>query len=271
MITIRNVLKDYGKKQVLDDVSLYFPTGVHGLLGPNGAGKTTLMRCILGLVPYQGEIIMQGDTADIGYVPQNFQMMEELSVLEALEYVSLLKGLKGYNLSFILEQTNLSNEKHKKVKHLSGGMLRRLGIAQALIGDSKILLLDEPTVGLDPKERVHLRNLIETLGRERCILLCTHIVEDVQQVGNSVAILHKGKVLIQENKVNLTEKMNGKIGVITIKPDNLATLEQQARVLQVHAQGDTLRCHIYQDPLPIGATPIDISLEDMYLALTQNA
>ncbi len=271
MITIQNVTKKYGKKKVLDDISLTFPLGVHGLLGPNGAGKTTLIRCILGLVPFQGMIETEGKKSNIGYVPQHFQIMEELTVKEALEYVSLLKGFKKYDLTPIFEQTNVWEERNKRVKHLSGGMLRRVGIAQGLIGDSNILLLDEPTVGLDPKERVHLRNLIETLGRDRCIVLCTHIVEDVQQIGDTVAILHEGKVLIHEKKENLTKQMAGKIGVITIRPEELPALEERVKVLQVHTEEGGLRCHIYGDPLPKEATPSGVSLEDMYLALTKHA
>lgn len=270
MIHIQEVTKAFKGKKALDAVSFDFPQGVHGLLGPNGAGKTTLMRCILGLLPYKGTIETATKQEAIGYVPQHFCMMEELTVEEALEYVALLKGIKHADLTPILQATNLEEQRKKRIKHLSGGMLRRVGIAQALLGAARILLLDEPTVGLDPKERVHLRNLIQALGKERCVLLCTHIVEDVEQIGDSIAILYEGKVLLHEEKEALKQSMDGRIGEVTIPAQALSELEQTVQVLQVHQEGENLRCTVYGD-LPAGSVPVAASIEDVYLALTNHA
>lgn len=271
MIAIENVTKSYNKKQVLNGVSLRFGKGVHGLLGPNGAGKTTLIRCVLGLVPFQGTVTAQGGTKNIGHLPQQFRMMEELTVEEALQYVAILKGTTSSEVPEAMRQTNLTGEKEKKVKHLSGGMLRRLGIAQALLGQADILLLDEPTVGLDPKERVHLRNLIGELGKTRCVLLSTHIVEDVEQIGDSIAVLHEGNVLIHEGKEALRQSMAHAIGEVCMQPEELPDWEKRVRVLQVQTEENGLRCRVFGNPLPAGVLPVDAGLEDIYLALIQNA
>lgn len=270
MIQITDVHKSYGQKQVLEAVTLSFGPGVHGLLGPNGAGKTTLLRCILQLVVYQGEIKVEGGPQQAGYLPQQYRMMEELTAEEALQYVAILKGVSTSFVAPALEQTHLAKEKKKKVKHLSGGMLRRLGVAQALLGDANVLLLDEPTAGLDPKERVHLRNLIEELGRTRCVLLSTHIVEDVAHIGETIAVLDHGKVLVHRQKEALLEDMKGTIGELTIPAQELGHLEETMQVLQVRTEGEQVQCRVFQDPLPDTVRPIDASLEDIYLALLKN-
>ena len=177
-LKIDNLSKNYGKKSVLKNINLDITPGILGLLGPNGAGKTTLMKCITGLISnYNGTIKYNDNIFDkepgknplLGYLPQRFSLFKQLAVIEAMEYISICKGIKR-NLSEIeniLESVNLIEEKRKKIKNLSGGMLRRFGIAQALIGDPKILIIDEPTSGLDPKERVRFRNILMKLPKNK--------------------------------------------------------------------------------------------------------
>lgn len=266
MLQISNVNKSFGTKHVLHDVSLALTAGVHGLLGPNGAGKTTLLRCILGLLPYEGSIVPDAKEAGIGYLPQQFRMFPELRVEQAMEYIALLKETDD-SVPAVMEWAHLLPERTKKVRHLSGGMLRRFGIAQALLGTSEILLLDEPTVGLDPKERVYLRNLIAELGEDHLILYSTHIVEDVEHVADTVTILTEGVIRHHGSVQALLASHNGQFGQILIPPSALDALEKTVQVLQVRPVHGHLLCKVYGEPLPPEAEPAPATLEDVYLAM----
>lgn len=191
--------KRFGRKMVLNDISIHLDDGVYGLLGPNGSGKTTLMRCIAGVLPATSGTIRAPE--QIGYLPQKFGMFKELKVFEALEYFAELKGIprneQDNAIGKCLASVHLEHQANDKVKTLSGGMVRRLGVAQAILGDPKLLLVDEPTAGLDPEERLRFKNLISEIGKERTVLISTHIVEDVEALCNHIIIMAKGQIIFQ--------------------------------------------------------------------------
>lgn len=223
-LKISNLSKSYGSVQALDNVSFDINKGMYGLLGPNGAGKTTLMRTLTTLMPIEKGSISYGDILWdnenkirklIGYLPQHFSMYSNITVEEALKYIATLKNVKDSEIDsqiqFVLEKTNLLDEKNKKIKELSGGMVRRLGIAQAIIGDPKILIVDEPTTGLDPERRIAFRNLLNRLGRDRIIIISTHIVEDIEATCDQVCVLNKGKVLYNGTVSDMRNIVKNKI------------------------------------------------------------
>ena len=191
-IEIKNLSKNYGKKQALDHVNLTISQGMFGLLGRNGAGKTTLMKTLVTLLKkQQGSITICGipveETAEIrkivGYLPQDFSMYPNMTVYEAMDYLGVLSGMskeeRRKRIPKLLKRVNLQDDRGKKVKALSGGMRRRLGIAQAILHNPKVLIVDEPTAGLDPEERVRFRNLLSEISEERIVILSTHIVGDI--------------------------------------------------------------------------------------------
>lgn len=209
MLEIKNLSKKFGKKTVLNNINYTFENGIYGLLGPNGSGKTTLIRAITGLysVPKNTVIFNSVDTksnkkflSDVGYLPQSFGMFKELTVREMLTFFANIKGI-GKNDSEkdivnTLELVNLSDEIDSKVGKLSGGMVRRVGIAQALLGNPKVLIFDEPTVGLDPEERLRFKNIISNLPKDKIIIISTHIVEDVEALCERIIIMNTGKILV---------------------------------------------------------------------------
>ncbi len=202
MIQVRELVKRYGKKQALDGVSFSLGPGVTGLLGPNGAGKTTLLRCMLGIIdPSAGEVIFSEEASvprrSVGYLPQKYGLLKELSVGEALAYFATLKrvppGEVAADIDECLRRVNLLDSKATKVGALSGGMVRRVGIASALLGNPSVLIFDEPTAGLDPEERVRFKRLVSSLAETRSVLISTHIVEDIEAVASNVIVLDQGK------------------------------------------------------------------------------
>ena len=211
LIEIKGLNKYYGKKQALCDINLTIRQGMFGLLGRNGAGKTTLMKTLACLLPKKdGEIRVCGIPIEnageirriIGYLPQEFSMYPTMSVAEAMDYLGILSGLaaveRRQRTDRLLEKVNLTDQRHKKIKALSGGMKRRLGIAQALLNDPRVLIVDEPTAGLDPKERVKFRNLIAGLGRDTVVLLSTHIVSDVEKIAGHMLMMSEGRIILNE-------------------------------------------------------------------------
>lgn len=214
MLEIKNVQKKYGNKVVLNSVSVEFGQGIYGILGENGAGKTTLFRCIADLIEdYSGEIVIPKE-ARMSYLPQSFGMPEELSVVEVMEYISLLRDKKSADVEqirYLLELLNLEKQSTKRVRQLSGGMLRRLGIAQAFMGDSNIVILDEPTAGLDPEERLRFKRALGALEKERLILLSTHLLTDVEDVCEKVVVLHEGAICFRGTVEELKDMAAGKV------------------------------------------------------------
>ena len=211
-IKIEGLSKSYGKVQVLKEVDLQISTGLFGLLGPNGAGKTTLMKILSTTLPwnegqvtiYDYNLLKESDKVRelLGYLPQHFHAPGQFTGREFLHYVGSMKGLsdkkeRTEQVERLLEEVNLQPQANKKVKSYSGGMKRRLGIAQALLGNPKLIILDEPTAGLDPSERIRFRNIIEKLSKNYTIILSTHIISDIESSCEKVAVLNHGEVLFQ--------------------------------------------------------------------------
>jgi len=220
-IKITNLTQRYGKKIALKDVSLEIETGLYGLLGRNGAGKTTLMRTMAGLLPVNaGEIDICGVPVSnipevrklIGYLPQEFSLYPNMKVEEVLDYIGVLSDLsrpvRQDRIDELLEKVNLQQHRRKKVKSLSGGMKRRLGMAQALLHNPQVLIADEPTVGLDPEERVRLRNLLADEAKDKIVILSTHIVEDIDAVCENTAILDDGHLVYNGTIAALIQMTN---------------------------------------------------------------
>lgn len=221
MLKIENLYKKFGNKVVLNNLNLETDGKIIGLLGPNGAGKTTLMKCITSIYKYEGEIQLNKNKikdVNIGYLPQKFNFFGNLTVRESLEYVCLLKRVSETNIvDTSLRKVNLENESDKLVKNLSGGMLRRLGIATTLIGNPPLIVVDEPTVGLDWLERISFRKILKELSTNSSVIISTHIVEDIDNIADVVAIMDKGSVKVIGNVEELKEKIKGR--VILLKED----------------------------------------------------
>lgn len=223
MLEIRNLNKSFRKKSAVDNLSLSLGSGAYGLLGPNGAGKTTLIRCLTNLYKFDGEIKYRGDSirgnktymSEIGYLPQKFGAYRELTAEENLYHFCVLKDipkdLRKKEIDRVLEMVNLSDERGKKAKALSGGMTRRLGIAQVLLGSPDIMIFDEPTAGLDPEERLRFKMIISSLPKDRLILISTHIVEDVDALCNGIVIMKDGRVRFNGSTGELKSLAKGKV------------------------------------------------------------
>ena len=244
---IENVSKKFRDMTAVDDVSLQITPGVWGLLGANGAGKTTLMRMIAGIMqPSSGEIRYNGipikelkeSYRDIfGYLPQEFGFYPEFSVKDYLEYVAALKGLtvkeSKRKIGELLEGLSLSHVNNKKITKLSGGMKRRVGIAQALLNDPEVLILDEPTSGLDPGERVRFRKLLSEFAHDRIVLISTHIVSDVEYIATQNAIMKNGKLLSTGTTEELVQQLNGKVWSTTIPLNQLPEYEKELQIVNI--------------------------------------
>lgn len=218
MIDIIELTKTFGKKTVLSEVNLKFNVGVYGLLGPNGAGKTTLLRSMLGLYKIQkGDILYNNKsikknsefTKKIGYLPQTFGLFKEITVFDMMAYLATLKGIEQskqkYEIDKCIDHVNMTEHLREKVGSLSGGMVRRLGIAQALLGNPQVVIVDEPTAGLDPEERMRFKNLISLIKENRAIVISTHIVEDVEALCSDIVILDKGKIVGSGNSESICD------------------------------------------------------------------
>lgn len=282
-LSIEHISKQFKDIKAVDDVSLLITPGVWGLLGANGAGKTTLMRMIAGIMkPTAGTIRYDGIPIgelkeryrDIfGYLPQEFGFYPEFTVKDYLKYVAVLKGLTERDsrrrIDELLEQLTLSHVRNKKIIKLSGGMKRRVGIAQALLNEPEVLILDEPTSGLDPGERVRFRNLLSEFAHDRIVLISTHIVPDVEHIATQNVVMKGGKLLAGGTTEELVELVRGKVWTARIPMDSLAEYERRLPVVNIRNEDDgqiSIR-YIAEQPCTDDSRPAAPHLEDLYLWL----
>lgn len=283
MLTLDHVSKIFGKAApAVDDVSFVAKAGVLGLIGHNGAGKTTLMQMIATLTkPSAGQIFFHDEDIVetpnairncLGFLPQDFGVYPNLSALEFMQYFAALKGVKDpQRIRHLLELVNLHDQAHRSTAEFSGGMRRRLGIAQALLNDPEILVVDEPTAGLDPEERLRFRNLLAELGQEKLVIMSTHIVSDVEHIASQLAILRNGKLLAFATPEQLLEQARGRIWSASVDSATFAELSKTTQVLNAQrsivegvAQHQVRIAHPVQPC--IGAELSEPSLEDALMA-----
>lgn len=280
-IVINNLSKNYGKKSALENVSVTIHSGMYGLLGRNGAGKTSLMRILATLsVPSSGEISMNDipikETAKIreivGYLPQDFSFYRNMSVYGAMDYLGLLSSIpdkvRKERISALLEQVNLKENMRTKVKALSGGMKRRLGIAQALLHNPQILIVDEPTAGLDPEERIRFRNLLSEFAEDRIVILSTHISSDVESSCENIGVLDNGRMIWCGGTEELVKQAEGKVYLISAAKKKDKLIKKKYTVLNIIASGSGTQYRVLSDTPPEEKHILqDSTLEDGYMYL----
>lgn len=278
-IKVENLTKKFGSKTALNNISLTINEGMFGLLGRNGAGKTTFMRILTTVSDFDcGSIhICDIDIKNskqvrniIGYLPQNFMMYPNLTVYEVMDYLGALSEIpvveRRILIPELLSRVNLENESKVKVKKLSGGMKQRLGIAQALLNNPKVLVIDEPTVGLDPEERIRFRNLLCELASERIIILSTHIVGDIEATCNQIAIIDEGNILYQGSVNALVNGMNGKVYSIEIPSEEVVLFKKDFFVTETVKSGTLTSVRFISDnPVSNGAISVVPNVEDAYI------
>ena len=275
-----------GRGWALSEFSLTLTSGVTGLLGPNGAGKSTLMRILAtvtkpsaGRVRWNGVDLATGpDTLreTLGYLPQDFGVYPQLSAVEFLDYIAAAKGLEPRaaraRIDELLELVNLTDARDRALGGFSGGMRQRVGIAQALLNDPRVLIVDEPTAGLDPEERVRFRNLLGDLSGERIVLLSTHIVSDVEATATRIAVMAKGRLLADATPEELLERVRGHVWEAEVPATALDALRAQHHVGATLRRGENVLARIVADAAPVsGARGVEPSLEDAYLHLQRSA
>lgn len=280
-LKITNLTKDFRKTRAVNGVNYTFRSGVYGLLGVNGAGKTTLMRMLTtllnptsGAITWDGEDIFKMDKEFrrlLGYLPQDFGAYPDFSVQDYLMYISTLKGMKPAaaraRVAQMLELTGMTQFKGKKMKALSGGMKRRAGIAQAVLNDPQILILDEPTAGLDPSERIRFRNLISELASDRIVLLSTHIVSDVESAASQIILMKDGKFLVTGTAEELIASCPDRSWICDVPKGEVLACHQKYRVANVKTLADHAQLRILSKDSPMPrAVQEEASLEDVFLS-----
>lgn len=279
-LSIQNLSKTYGNTvRALDGIDLTIKTGMFGLLGPNGAGKTTLMRTIAtlqkadeGTMDLDGtDVLNERDTIrrTLGYLPQEFGLYPDVTAEAMLRHIALLKGVSGRGelrdtVHFLLEQTNLFELRRRKLGAFSGGMKQRFGIAQALIGDPSLLIVDEPTAGLDPEERNRFHNILSEISEDRIVILSTHIVDDVSVLCNEFAILDKGRVLLHGNVEDEVARLSGHVWSTIVAKEELVGLEKSHDVTLTRLLGGRVLIHVTSETQPEGFEPVTPDLFDVY-------
>jgi ABC-type multidrug transport system ATPase subunit len=283
MLTIKNLKKTYSNGvKALNDISLDIPKGMFGLLGPNGAGKSSLMRTLATLQePDDGsaqlddiDIINNKDTLRkvLGYLPQEFGVYPRVSPELMLDHLATLKGVtrkceRRETVDALLHQTNLYDVRKKSIDTFSGGMKQRFGIAQALIGEPKLIIVDEPTAGLDPSERNRFHNLLAEIGENVVVILSTHIVDDVSDLCANMAIMGEGEILLTGTPSDVLDKLKNKLWRTKIKRGDIATYRDQHQVILSHLSAGQTIIHVLSDDSPGQEfEPIDADLEDVYFS-----
>lgn len=277
-LKIDRVTKKYGSKIACDRISLTLEKGVYGLLGANGAGKTTLMRMICGILnPSSGSLSCDGiDVSQeeyrelLGYLPQDFGYYPEFTAQDFMMYIAALKGIPKSRAKVktveLLEMVSLKNEAKKKIKTFSGGMKQRLGIAQALLNDPKILVLDEPTAGLDPKERIKFRNIISRMGADRIILLSTHIVSDIEHIANTILIMKDGQMIHEGSLEDIIAVIRDKVWECNVSYNEADEYGAKYPIINTRNEGDMVFLRLVSDEKPCeDANNVEATLEDLYL------
>ena len=283
-LEIKNVSKRYNKnKYGLKDFSITIEKGILGLLGPNGAGKSTLLKMIATVSkPTEGAIILNKNNIvkdanymrqQLGFLPQDFGVYPNLNAYEFLEYMAAMKGLGGKNLrtriTQLLEGLNLIDAASKPIGSYSGGMRQRIGIAQALLNDPKIVIFDEPTVGLDPEERIRFRNLISDLANDCIVILSSHIVSDIDTIADEVAIIKEGELLTKGHQENIIKLVIGKVFETSIDKGELSTFKANKIVVSTKRKQEKLLVRYISDSPIENSTPKEANLEDAYLYVTK--
>lgn len=280
-IVIKNLSKNYGKKAALKNVSVTIHSGMYGLLGRNGAGKTSLMRILATLsVPSGGEVSMNGISIKetgkireiIGYLSQDFSFYRNMSVYDAMDYLGLLSNLpdkiRKERIASLLEQVNLKENMRTKIKALSGGMRQRLGIAQALLHDPQILIVDEPTAGLDPEERIRFRNMLSEFAEDRIVILSTHISSDVEASCENIGVLDNGKMIWNGAAEELVKQAEGKVYLISAEKKQDKIIREKYTVLNIIASGSGTQYRVLSETLPEEKHILQApTLEDGYMYL----
>ena len=282
-IEIKNLTKIYprGKKKALNGVNIEIGQGIFGLIGRNGAGKTTLMRIVATIMDAtDGEIYFDGKElkankdefrSSLGYLPQSTKLMPRMNIVEFLDYVCILKGIKNKaerkkRIASAIETVGLVGEEKKRLGKYSGGMLRRAGIAQALIGDPKVLIIDEPTTGLDPEERLYFLNLLSKIAMERTIIFSTHITADIEHLCNNICVLEQGEVKYLGEKSEFIDRINGKLYEHTGSQYEEEQLRKDTVVTSVaYVDGRPRVRYVAEAPLFEGSVPVSPTLEDSYI------
>lgn len=280
MLLVNNVSKSYGKHLVLEDINIEFTNGVYGLLAPNGAGKTTLIKMLTTLLfPSKGEILYNGidiySMGDeyrniLGYLPQEFGYYKNYSPRKFLHYLSALKGIDrneaNKKIDELLKLVGLENVRDKKMKKFSGGMIQRVGIAQAMLNNPKILILDEPTAGLDPKERVRFRNLLSELSRDRIVILSTHIVSDIESIANEIIMIKDKKVLYKDTLKNICKTLEGMVYETEVSFDQVSNFRNKYFSLSEKQEGDRMKIRfVSENRLDDSWNSVSPGIEDVFL------
>ena len=280
-LSIEELNKRFGTKSAVSNISVTLQPGVYGLLGANGAGKTTLMRMVCNILkPTSGRILYDGEDINrlednyrnlLGYLPQDFGYYPDFTAKEYLEFIAAVKGLEGKkakkNVAQVLETVNLSDVAAKKIRTFSGGMKQRLGIAQAVINNPKILVLDEPTAGLDPKERMRFRNLIAELAKDKIVILSTHIVSDVDYIADDILMMKGGCLILNCPTEEAIHSMDGKVWECRLHQAQIDKMSERFRIVNLHHEaGNEVSLRIVSDTQPIsGAVNVVPTLDDIYL------
>ena len=278
-LSVQNLTKDFGGKYAVNDVSFSLSYGVYGLLGPNGAGKTTLMKMLVDILdPSSGEVLLDGVNIrelgasyrdKLGYMPQDIGVYKNFSARKFLKYIAALKGITGkaadQKIEELLNLVGLKDVGKKKLGGFSGGMLRRIGIAQTLLNDPKILILDEPTAGLDPQERIRFRNIISELSENRIVLLSTHIISDMEFIAGEVIIMRDGAVLKIDTTERLLQEVEGKVWTAVITHSDLNKIKRQFTIGNIIQKSDGVEVRIVGDLTPgFPCEPVKPILEDVF-------
>ena len=276
MLEINNVSKFFSKFKAVNEFTYKFDNGVYALLGPNGAGKSTLLRCITNLYSLtSGKITFDGidikDNKDfssnIGYLPQSFGLFRELKVYEGLELIANIKNFQNYNIDKVLELVNLEEKRMSKIGSLSGGMVRRLGIAQAIMGDPKVVIFDEPTAGLDPEERLRFKNIVNKIKNDKLIIISTHIVDDVEALCDKIVIMNAGSVVSSGSCEDIKNIASGKIYVV--ETDKINKINSDYHIIQQFEENGIKLIKILSDN-DQKLKKVSPTLEDGYVCALRN-